>query len=692
MKTVVQHGSMNTLCRQCEMHCGLNIDVSKGVIKKISGFSLNPQNRGRICPKGPAAKELVYNSDRLLKPLKRQPDGSFLEIGYEKAMDEIAEKMLGIKKKYGAKSMGVWTGEAIGFLQQADYARRFIHAFGSPNYFSADSLCFVSRYVASRLVQGFYNPAPDFSNANLILLWGINPGVTHLPYMISIEAGLKKGAKLIVIDPRYTAAAKSADIFVKIYPGTDGALAWGLAQYLIKTGNYDREFVEKHSVGFDRFARYAKRFTPKFVETQTGIPEKTITDIGEMIAKHAPEVIHSPGISLEHHVNGVNNLRALACLSGLTGSIDIKGGEVWPREFVMNRLPIYDQFPLLDLNPIGADKFPVLYQLRKECHSMTAMDYMLGKGEYPLRGLIFTGANPLLTNPNSKKVKEAFSSLDLLVSKDLFMTKSARLADYVIPAASFLERSELYVYAHLHRVALTSKVIDVPDITDEYTFWHDLANQLGFGEKYFPWKNETEVNRWLLEPTEITLETLQKHPEGVSYGSFEFKKYQHLPFPTPTGKFEFTSQYLKERGYSEIPEYNPPAFMTQDRSKFPFVLITGARKSFYYHSRYRNIKRFQKAIPEAEIEIHPLDAQKLLIDNKERIRVISALGSIEIRTKIVKPGGILPGFLQVTHGWDDANINLLTDDTEVDPISGLPNLKAVMVRIEKTESEPEPGI
>jgi len=125
--------------------------------------------------------------------------------------------------------------------------------------------------------------------------------------------------------------------------------------------------------------------------------------------------------------------------------------------------------------------------------------------------------------------------------------------------------------------------------------------------------------------------------------------------------------------------------MTEDRSTFPFVLITGARKSFYYHSRYRNIKRFRKAIPEAEIEIHPQDAQKLQIDDKERIRVISTQGSIEIRTKIVKSGDILPGFLQVTHGWDDANINLLTDDNEVDPISGFPNMKAVMVRIEKTE-------
>jgi anaerobic selenocysteine-containing dehydrogenase len=230
---------------------------------------------------------------------------------------------------------------------------------------------------------------------------------------------------------------------------------------------------------------------------------------------------------------------------------------------------------------------------------------------------------------------------------------------------------------------MTAKVLDDQGITDEYMFWHDLASRLGFEEKYFPWKNETEVNRWLLEPTKIPFEQLQRHPEGVSYGSFGYQKYKHRPFLTPTGKYEFTSHYLKEMGHPEISEYIPPPYKKQVNSEYPFVLITGARSSFYYHSRYRNIKRFRKAIPEAEMEIHPQDAERLQIKNKERVRLLSDVGSIKTRIKIVKPEDILTGVLQLTHGWDEANVNLLTDDMEVDPISGLPNMKIVMVRVEK---------
>jgi anaerobic selenocysteine-containing dehydrogenase len=219
----------------------------------------------------------------------------------------------------------------------------------------------------------------------------------------------------------------------------------------------------------------------------------------------------------------------------------------------------------------------VLYQLRRECHDV-GKDYMLGNGDYPLRGLIITGANPVLTNPNSRKVKEAFASLDLLVVRELFLTDTAKLAHYVIPAASFLERSELHYHTHCQLVTLTTKVLEIPGVHDEYTFWRDLAQRLGFAERYFPWVNEEEVNRWILEPTGITLEELKKHPEGIVYKPIRFRKYATKPLETPTGKFEFSSHYLKDLGYPEIPEYVPPGYLNHPRKEFPLILTTGARK------------------------------------------------------------------------------------------------------------------
>ncbi|MBW2059393.1 MAG: molybdopterin-dependent oxidoreductase [Deltaproteobacteria bacterium] len=684
-ETVIKNGEIQTLCRQCDEHCGLNVYVEDGRITKITGFEAHPQNHGWTCPKGRAAVELVYHPERLLKPLRKGVGGSFVEIPYTQAIKEIADKMLELREKYGARSVAVWTGEAIGFLQQEQYARRFIHAFGSPNYFSSGSVCYTAQYAAYCLVQGYHTYSPDFENANLTILWGTNPSVSQPPLMRSIERARKGGAKLIVVDPRLSTTARKADIFVQIRPGTDGALAWGLARYLIKTKNYDRTFVEKYSAGFDLFAEYADRFTPEFVEEQTGVQRETVIGIAKMLVENMPRIANYTAIALEHQTNGVNTIRTLACLAGLCGAVDIKGGEPWAKPMGTRTLTLYDELPLMNEKPVGAEKYPVLYQFDKQCHSMTGIDYMLGNGEYPLRGLIVTGANPVLTNPNARKVAKAFASLELLVCRELFLTETAKLAHYILPAASFLERSELYYHQAYQLVTLTTKVLDIPGIVDEYMFWHDLAHSLGFGETYFPWKNEEDVNRWILEPTGVTVEELRKHPEGYVYDSFEYKKYQHQPFPTPTGKFEFSSRYLKELGLSEIPEYVPPPYRDHPNMEYPFVLITGARKPQFLHSRYRNIKRFIQAVPEAEVEIHPTDARRLGIKNQERVRIISQIGAIVLAAKVVGEKEALPGVLQITHGWDKANVNILTNDHANDPISGFPNLKNVAVKIEKVD-------
>jgi anaerobic selenocysteine-containing dehydrogenase len=661
----------------------VNVHVKDGVLVDIKGLATHPQNKGRLCPKGRAAVDLFYHQDRLLKPLKKMADGSFREISRDQALDEIAERMRRIEKRYGARAVGVWKGEAVGFYQQEEYARRFIRAFGSPNYFSNDSACFNGRYLAYRLVNGFWNFNPEFAHADLIILWGTNTPYCHPPAMIQIKDAKKRGAKLIVIDPRRNPIAHEADIFAQPMPGTDAALGWGLNRYLIENECYDRELAEERSTGFELFAQYANRFTPEFVERQTGVYSEVVVEIGEMIIKNRPRVIIYPGAGLEHHENGVNTVRTLASLQCLYGALNTRGGLTRREEMGVRKLTLYEEIPLPDEKPIGAEKFPVLYDLRRECHTMTAMEYMLGRGDYPLKGLIVTGANPVITNPNSGKVAKAFSSLDLLVVNDLFLTETAKLAHYVFPAASFLERAELHYYLGNQMVALTQKVAEIEDVYDEYSLWRDLAQRLGFAAMYFPWKNEDEVNRWILEPTGITVEELHQHPEGLVYKSLRYGKHDRQPLPTASGRVEFTSSYLKEFGLPELPEYVPPLHLRRPRGEYPFVLTTGARMPMFCHSRYRNIPRLRKVSPIAEVEIHPVDAARLKIEDKERVRVISEIGSVEVQAKIVGANEIVQGVLQITHGWDDGNVNLVTHDLVNDPISGFPLLKAVPVRIER---------
>lgn len=669
------------------MHCGINVHAENGRLIKISGDKSHPVGHGKICPKGTAALEMIYHRDRILKPLKRMSYGRFEPIPYDQAIAEIAEKISAIKAKEGAKSIGAWTGEAIGFLQQEDYARRFIHALGSPNYFSAESVCYAARHIAYHLVQGYYPACEDYANSNVIVIWGANLEISHPPFMHEVLAGKQKGAKLIVIDPRKTKTERHADLVIRIIPGTDGALAWGLINHLIQNGKYDAEFVRQHTVGFDDFRAYAEKFDPAFVSRETGVPVDTIMQLAELIARNVPAISQYVGISFEHQVNGVNVIRAIVSLGTICGSTDIPGGSPWPEYPDVRSLTLYDKLPLNDFQPIGAGRFPLLYQFRKQCSSLMAMDYMLGLGDYPLRGCIITAANPVLTNPNSAKVKQALSSLDLLVVKDLFATETARLAHYIIPAASFLERSELHYYPRKYLAALTRKAIEFDGIRNEYDFWKDLADALGFGQRYFPWPDETAVNRWIVENSGLDFQVLEKSTCGVEYAPVRWRKFQHTPFSTPSGKIELTSDVTAFRGLPSIPEYFPPVHRPGSEATPEFQLITGARSPFYYHSRYRNIARFKKRKPDPVVEINALDAERLGIFNGEKVCIVSKTGELTISVKILKADEVLPGILQISHGWDQANVNLLTDDADVDPISGYPNLKHVVVKVNKIWSE-----
>ena len=686
-QTVLKNGVVKTLCRMCSNRCSIAVHIRNGIMEEITPAEGNPINQGRMCPRGGAALDMFYHPARIRKPLKRQSDGSFTEISPGQALDEIAEKIQAIKDRCGARAMGVWKGEAIGFLQQEEYVRRFAHALGTPNYFSNDSACYISRSLGHKLVTGFWNPYPYYADADLILLFGTNPPVCHPPFMAEFADAKAKGARLVVIDPRLNPVACYADIFAQPLPGTDGALAWGLIRYLVTSGQYDRGLIEDHSLGFEAVADYAMRFTPEYVEAQTGVYADVVNRIGRLIVENRPKISFYMGAGLEHSDNGVNNIRALVVLACLAGSLDIGCGLYWPAEMPRNRLTLYDDLPLEKEKPIGADRFPVLYDLYKECHTMTAMDYMLGRGDYPLSGLVVTGANPAVTNPHTSKVERALAALELLVVNDLFLTRTARLGHYVLPAASFLERSEIHIETKNQRVYLTNKVVHVEGIMDEYTLWHELAHRLGFGARYFPWENETQVNRYILEPSGIRLDQLRDHPEGIQFSPLTYKKHLSRPLPTPSGKLELVSAYLEGLGLTAIPEYKPPYHLREKNDDYPLLLTSGARKTLFYHSRHQNLKHFRQIHPKAEAEIHPDDAAALGIQDREPIRIVSQTGKLVIEAKIVRREELRRGVIEVYHAWEDWRINFTTFDHINDPISGFPLLKGVPVRIETLENQ-----
>ena len=682
--------SANTTCRMCGTLCGITAHIEDNRVVDIEGNPEHIFSKGRTCIKGSSAVTWLNRPDRLFKPLKRNAAGEFEEIELGQAMDEIAAKLIEIQKKDGDNAIGIWKGEGIDFAQQENLARRFAHAVGTPNYFSNDTQCYASRHIAFHLVYGCW-PLADYANADLIINWGTNAPISHSHWMQAINEGREKGAKLMVVDTRYTEIARQADIYVQIRPGTDGALAWGIIREMIERGEIDHEFVDNFTVGYNKVMEYAQGFSRERVSRITGVSEALISKITDEISQARPRLASWAGCGLEHQINGVNNIRTITMIDALAGATDRKGGMRIPMGFNLPELTLYKEKSLTELAPIGAKRFPVLYEMRQECHTGLLMDQIISEKPYPFKGLVMTAANPALTNANSAKVRKALSKLELLVVKDLFMTETALLADYVIPAASYLEREEMFFNGALRAAFITGKYLNY-GLQTEYEFVKGLAERMGAG-KYFPWKDDHELNEWLLKPTGYTTADLHTAPGGFIFGENPCEKHlkklaagEKRFFDTPTGKIEFYSAHLEAKnipGIDGLPQYRPPHHLAEPDSKYPILLSTGARKQKFFHGRYRNIPQLYKAEPHGHLEMHPEDAKKLGLKDGDRVRVTSRIGSFETLAQVMHEKEIVKGTMQHTHGFADENVNEVTYDDVSDPISGFPVLKSVQVRVEK---------
>jgi len=677
---IAQSDTVSTSCRMCSYHCGLKIHLEDNKIIKVTGEKANLFSEGSLCIKGNAVKDLVYSPDRILKPLKRTKSG-WKQIEFKVALDEITSKLIDVTEHYGKSSLAVWKGEALGSEQERDLIHRFGHACGTPNILSNDTLCAVSKKGAIKSVFGAYT-IPDIDKSRSMFIWGANPLASHYPLARKIIKARKQGLKVVLIDPRRSTFAEYADHVIMINPATDGVLALGIIKNIIERGSYDREFVNNYTLGFSELAEYASSFTSQYIEQETGVSHNELELLSRLLTNSAPASSYMIGVGPEHHDNGFNNIRAIAAISAICGCIATPAGNLLPVHIPLNSLyPLSEQ--LVKEKPIGADQYPVFYDNHQEGHTVHALEAMITGKPYPLRAMIMTGANPVLTNPNSAKVRKALESLDLFVVRDLFMTETAKYSDYIFPAASFIERSEVISYGIPQCIALTNRIFSIDHCLDEYSFFRSLAKKLGL-ESWFPWENEDDLNRWLLEPLKIEIEELSSRPEGYQYKPYKYEKYKTEGFKTSSGKVEFVSSYLQSYGYEGLPVYKKPAYLAAEKpTEFKFTLITGSRNVRFNHSCYHNIARLKKKDPFAKLEIHPKDANELNISTGDEVKVVSASGVLNIQALIVGEEDIKQGFLHIPHGFNDCNVNEITLDRIKDCISGFPAVKSVPVKIKK---------
>jgi len=676
---------VKTICMICNMYCGIDVYVDNGKVVKVHGMQEHPVNN--ICVKGYALPEWVHSNERLVNPLIKK-NGKFKEASWDEALSFITDKLTDLKQKYGAKTLVMNTGNPCIRTLGTALLWRLTNLYGSRNITSGGSYCFMPRPIGDCLTCGAYIISTRTPETKCMVMWGINPNQSYPPKADSVYATRGRGAKLIVIDTMVTPLAKIADIYAQIRPSTDGALALGLLNVIIAEGLYDKAFVKEWTIGFDELVEHVKEYTPEKVEAITWVPAETIKDMARMIATNTPASI-TLGVSIDHCTSGIQTIRAIATISAITGSIDVPGGSVYFPPIMVKNFGVEET--LEEHIPVGAE-YPLFSKFtlgERTCSKVT--EQIVSEKPYSIKALLIQGANPVVTWPNTNKVKKAFEKLELLVVADPFMTDTAKMADVVLPCATFVEREDVILIYISHRptslFAKVRKVIEpLGNSRPDWKIWSELGKKMGYGE-YFPWKSDRELIEDMLEPTNFSYDQLDQSPGGLYHTPQMFRKYQRFGFPlTPSKKVEIYSQQMKELGYNPLPTYHEPAESPVSRpdlaEKYPLILNAGARTVAYVHSRFRNVPSLRKLVPEPLVSIHPETASKLGISDGDLVKVESPRGAIEIKAKVTDE--VHPEVVAIPQGWSgEANVNYLTDDEACDPVSAFPGWRALLCRVTK---------
>ena len=397
----------------------------------------------------------------------------------------IASKIDLLRGEFGPESIAIGQGTGRHYFAQA---LRFANALGTPNWCEPGTAqCFIPRIVTGLMTYGDLPICDYYGEVNpaCLLVWGHNPVVTEPDGEIQfrVKDCLKRGTKLIVVDPRKTEMAAKADIWLQVRPGTDDALALGLLNVMITEGLYDKEFVQEWTIGFDRLAERVSHYPPERVEEITWVPSAQIRAAARLFAETRPAALEW-GAALEHTPNCLQTIRALALIPAVTGNIDVPGGWIFGMH-LLEDTPLLLEALSQEMKDkrLGADQFKVLsskHAFFPSAHAPTVFEAMRTGKPYPIKAFLIFGNNGLLTYANSRRVYESLSCVDFLTVMDLYMTPTAELADIVLPSATWLEADEIVVMPIIAaNVALAQqKVVRTHECKQPEEVFVELAKRL----------------------------------------------------------------------------------------------------------------------------------------------------------------------------------------------------------------------
>jgi anaerobic selenocysteine-containing dehydrogenase len=698
---------IKSTCRGCHGVCGVLLHIENGKLVKVTGDPDSPTSRGYLCIKGKSAPELLYHPDRLQYPMKRagsRGENKWQRITWDEALDTVSEKLLRVKQDYGAESIVGARGTGRPYYVMF---HRFLNCLGTPNRLGYAHLCYGPRLIASAMTCGDL-PVCDYYGLGgvepeCVLVWGCNlteVGAADGMCGYQLTRVLNSGAKSIVVDPRKTKLAAKADYWLQLRPGTDAALALGMLHTIIKEELFDKDFVDKWTIGFPELTERLKEYSPEKMADITWVPADLIKAAARLYATTKPACLQW-GVGIDQGVNNFQTIRSLLLLSGITGNIDVPGGDAFwvpPAGVVVQAPRISPDIELPDRLPpqqkqkmIGGSE----YKLSTTIQPSEFINTVLTEKPYPIKAMFIMGSNLLVGHSDCLRMVEALRKIDFIVAADMFMTPTTQFADIILPAASWLETDDV---PDLHMVWCATarvKVASIGECRDDKQILFDLARCMGM-EDCFPWHDTTEYCDWLLKDTGMTFTDFKE----ISFlkGDMRYKKYEQSGFRTPSGKFEIYCQAMRDMGYDPLPYYvEPPEspYSTPDIfSEYPLIITTGARIQAFFHTEGRQIESLRRLNPEPEIEIHPDTAKKLDIENGDWVWIESPRGG-RIKQRASLTEGIHPDVVSAQHGWwfpekepweygfMESNVNMLTHGMPCDPQTGSEPWRSFLCKIYK---------
>lgn len=683
--------------------------------EKLINVKKSKKADDNICVKGIYSSDIIYSKDRIKTPLIRigeKGEGKFREASWDEALEYAAKGFVDIKEKYGANSLishfGRGAFDSVTDLfatNTAPYKKRFpsfFEPFGSVNHATVASLCYVAFGVFAPVsTMGIYgeNIIPDIENAKNIIVWGTNPFNNSPPRNGKrlLEAK-KRGASIVVIDHHENEVSNIADKSILIRSGTDGLFILGLIKYVLENKLYNENFVENYTYGFDELYKYIGTIDYSYIEKTTGVKFNNLEEIALLLSSTNPTTLLTY-TGLEYSNSGVQSIRGLYSLFALTGNLDTLGG-----------LYLKPNNPIIKVEKnesnfnrrLGSDIYPLFDSLLKQSQFMEFPNAVLNSKPYKIAGLLNVGAVISINYPNALLFQEALRNLDFLVVVDRFKTRDTDFADVVFPATTHYEDYRFKLSPNKINI-IDQYIPNVGDSKSNIFILHELAKQLGYGEIY-PKNNEELINMAFENNPEI-LKSLKENKEYIFntdekiYNKFEkglLRNDGKSGFPTKTGKFEFFSTLLDEFNYEPLPKYieaiEGSIYNFDDLKKYPLILNTGARIKNTFRSQHLNIKPLVRYQPKPLVKINTEDAKKRNISTGDKVRITSKRGSIDFYANVTS--GILKGEVEVNVGggsknqddfWKDSNTNILTDNNNVDKITGFPCFKTLLCNIEKID-------